>query len=121
MAVAVAAIAQPRVRILEDNTAVRLSIGANKRHQWEGCFPYINMDSISVESGPRKFSVITNNFCLNVTPRSLGNNASGLLPLLFDVIPGIIFLFRKYCIFIQKKGHFSIKYAAISPFYQVCF
>ena len=62
MAVAVVAIAQPRVRILEDDTAARISFGANKRHQWGGCFPYINMDSISVESDPRQFSVITRTF-----------------------------------------------------------
>ena len=60
MAVAVAAIAQPRVRILEDDNAARLCFGANKKHKLEGCFPYINIDSIYVETGPRKFSFITN-------------------------------------------------------------
>ena len=129
MAVAVVAIAQPRVRILEDDTAARLSFGANKRHQWGGCFPYINMDSISVESDPRKFSVITRIFA-KILHCSLGKSASRLLgyslPLLFDVIPGILLL-RKYWIFIiswgKKRAFACIKiscYIALlsSPFFK---
>jgi len=68
------------------------------------------MDSISVESDPRKFSVITRIFA-KILHRSLGKSASRLLgyslPLLFDVIPGI-FIIKKilncYHILRQKEG-----------------